>query len=367
MKILFCGGGTAGHVYPAIAMAEIIKERYRKSEFLFVGRAGGDENRAITEAGYRLKTIEISGFKRKLSFENIKRLRLALTSLGEAKKIIHEFSPDLIIGTGGYVSWPILVEGRRAKIPTMIHEANAVPGLVTKMLSRKVDMVMLGFERAGDFLPKHANTRVVGNPVRQDFKKINRATARRKLGIGEEQFMILSFGGSLGAEVLNRAITECMRDYGEYDDRIVHIHATGKRYYDSVTKTSGNRGKKGQHILAYIDNMPLYLSSADIAITRSGAITTAEIIESEIPSILIPSPNVSGNHQYENAKVLSDKVAAILLPEIEADAERIREEVLHLYENRDKREKIITALRDLKAEKCEDRILNAIREVLRDR
>ena len=198
MKIMFCGGGTAGHIYPAIAMAEIMKSARKDTEFLFVGRMGGDENRSIEESGYSLRELKLRGLRRSLSPKNILVMLEALRATELAKDLILEFSPDVIIGTGGYVSWPVIRAGIRLGIPTAIHESNAIPGLVTRLLAQGCDAIMLGIEDARQYLSKRANVHFVGNPVRQDFTRLGRSAARRRLGMRDDEFLIVSFGGSLG-------------------------------------------------------------------------------------------------------------------------------------------------------------------------
>ena len=313
MRLLLCGGGTAGHINPAIAVAEELIESQKDAKVLFVGREGGKENQLIEKAGFNLKTINIQGLKRKLTVKNFTVLRNAIKSVAEAKRIIRDFKPDVILGTGGYVCWPVIMAGKKLGIPTTIHESNVVPGLTTKLLSRITDMIFLNAEETKAYLSKKARTKTVGNPLRKDFRKISRSVARKKLKLQENELLIVSFGGSIGAEKINEVILDVMKKYSSKQENITHIHAVGKRYYSKIAEVKS--GLKSCKILPYIDDMPLYLNAADIAICRSGSMTVSEICEVGVPSILIPSPNVTANHQLANAKRLEQANAAIVLEE----------------------------------------------------
>ena len=322
MRILLCGGGTAGHINPAIAIAEETLSRFPDAEVLFIGREGGNENKAITDAGFSLKTIKIMGLKRSLSLNNILRIYTALQSVSAAKKIILDFKPDVILGTGGYVSWPVIFAGQSMNIPTAIHESNVVPGLTTRLLASRCTRVFVAREETKEYLPKRAKILAVGNPLRKGFLSISREQARRKLGIKDDEVLILSFGGSIGAEKINKVIIDVIENHSSKNAKVRHIHATGRRYYKQVN-SSFKKEKDGCVILPYIDNMPCVLKAADIVICRSGAMTISEIMAVGVASILIPSPNVSGNHQFLNAKYLSDKETAIMIEEKNLTSEQL--------------------------------------------
>ncbi len=338
MKVILCGGGTAGHIHPAIAIAEILKEKEAKADILFIGREGGKENRAVKRARLKIKTLEVSGLKRQLSVKNIKSLYLAFKARFEAEKIIKEFTPDIIIGTGGYVCYPVIRAGQRLGIRTVIHESNAVAGLTTRLLSTKCDKVMLGYRSAGEKLKRKDNIAAVGTPIRKDFKVISRQRARKLLKIAPEELLIVSFGGSLGAFMMNNACVRLMKNYSAEKKKIKHIHSLGDRFYESCKEDDFKRGRDGCKLVSYIDNMPTVLAAADIAITRAGALTLSELIFSGVASVLIPSPGVTDDHQTKNAKELSDAGAAITVKEGE-----------NLYEE------LLTAVRSL-AEDDENRL-----------
>ena len=330
MRIILCGGGTAGHINPAIAVAEEILDTEPASEILFIGREGGRENELVTKAGIRLQTIPIKGLKRSLSPENISRIRDALLARRRAEKIIKEFKPDVILGTGGYVCWPVISAGKSLGIPTAIHESNITPGLTTKLLARSCDAVFLSQDKTKEYLPKKAKTLVVGTPLRKEFTSLSRSECRRRLGLKDEDILILSFGGSIGADKINHTMIEVMKNYSAKEANVTHIHATGERYYESLPKEDKNLGNSKCKIKAYIDNMPTLMKAADIAVCRSGAMTITELCAAGVAPILIPSPNVTGNHQYMNARLLSDHGAAEIIEEKELTSKALTEAINRL-------------------------------------
>ena len=313
MRLLLCGGGTAGHVNPAIAIAEELRASHSDSEILFIGREDGNENSLISDAGFKFRTLKIKGIKRSLSTENIKRALNAIKSIAKAKEIIKEFSPDVILGTGGYVCWPVILAGKKMGIPIAIHESNITPGLTTKLLAKKSDIVFLNHDATKNHLPKKVNAITVGNPLRRSFKKTSRNDARQTLGISEKELLILSFGGSIGAEKMNEVIIEVIKDFSSKEKSIKHIHAVGKRYFNEIKQRKEEYPRC--KILPFIDDMPTLMRAADIVICRCGAMTLSEICEVGVASILIPSPNVTGNHQYKNGKYLENMGGAILIEE----------------------------------------------------
>ena len=341
MRILFAGGGTAGHINPAIGIAEEVLFRDRKSSVAFVGRRGGAENASITKGGYKLYTMNVKGLERKLTLRNIKSLFLAVKAMGDAKGIIRDFTPDVIVGTGGYVSWPILRYGIKAGIPTVMHESNVYPGLVTRKLSSKCDLTLLCSEDSIKHLKDPKRTAVVGNPLRRGFYEGTRNDARRALGIGSGDILIVSFGGSLGSEAINNEVIRLMEQYSLKDGRIRHIHSAGQRYYEKIRSSYPKltSGDSGCIIKEYIDDMPRIMSAADIVISRAGAMTLSEIARAAVPAILIPSPNVADNHQLKNAEALARKDAAVLIEESDLN-ERLIGTVKELAESAHLRKKL---------------------------
>ncbi len=367
MRILFCGGGTAGHIMPAVAMCEMIGKNIKNCEFAFVGRRGGYENRSITSRGYKLYTIDIEGLQRKLSFKNVSAIIKVLKSGRKAKEIISDFNPDIVIGTGGYVCYPIIRAAQRLKIKTLIHESNAYPGLVTRLLGKKCDKLLLNHEITKKYLKKSNNSVVVGNPIRSEFSSMTKKDARQKLGIKNNEFFIVSFGGSLGSEILNNAMIKLMNEYSCHTLKVVHLHACGARYYNGIKEINPNLCMKNKQcsIVPYIDNMPIVLKAADLAITRSGAMTISEITHAKIASLLIPSPNVTANHQYYNAKSLSDVGAAIMIEEKDLSSEALIKIIKELKENDHKRNAMAEKAASVSRTDTEKKVLEEIKNLSR--
>ncbi|MBP3370135.1 MAG: UDP-N-acetylglucosamine--N-acetylmuramyl-(pentapeptide) pyrophosphoryl-undecaprenol N-acetylglucosamine transferase [Clostridia bacterium] len=326
MRVLFSGGGTGGHISPALAMADIIKMNIPDVEIAFVGTPKGIENSLIPQAGYKLYHVEIEGIRRSFTTENIKAVYLAFSSPAKAKKIIKEFAPDIVIGTGGYVCWPALKAAADLKIPTVLHESNALPGMAVRRLQDKVDVVMTNFEATKELLSPEANVVNVGNPLRAACNTVTKAEARKKLGIPESvEFVTLSFGGSLGAPELNRAACEMMSGFAHSKHKNIKcFHVGGKRYYESACKffSAYDLERDDRFVLMeYTSDLPIYMAAADLVICRAGAMTLTEIAKMGKAAIIIPSPNVVDNHQYKNAKALADKDAAVVICEDELNVD----------------------------------------------
>ncbi|MBQ8302983.1 MAG: undecaprenyldiphospho-muramoylpentapeptide beta-N-acetylglucosaminyltransferase [Clostridia bacterium] len=347
MKIIFCGGGTAGHITPAIAVAEEVRKSDKNAKILFIGRNGGRENELVKKAGFEIKTINVGGLKRSLSLKNIKTVLNAVKAIKTASSIIEEFDPDVILGTGGYVCWPVIYAGKRLGVRTAIHESNVIPGLTTRLIAGKCNKVFLNHKETADHLGSKVKTVVVGNPLRSEFYKITKDEARRKLGIPSDEILIVSFGGSIGAEKINNVMLEVIEKYSSQKSKIKHLHSTGERYFWSMNIDQKKYESKGCKILPFINDMPTALRAADIAVCRSGAMTLSELAASEVAAILIPSPNVTDNHQYKNAKHLLEAGAAVLIEEKNLSAEVLITELDSLKNDkngRKKRAKTLSAL-----------------------
>ena len=344
MRVLMTGGGTGGHVNPALAIAEIIKTNQPDSEIAFVGTKRGIENRLVPKAGYKLYHINIQGIRRSLSPANLKTAYLVLTSPLHAKKIIKEFKPDIVIGTGGYVCWPLLKAASLMGVPTIVHESNAIAGVAVKQLKNKVDVIMTNFESTADNLKAKAKVMRVGNPISADFGRIDKAEARRALGIPESVgTVILSCGGSLGARKVNEAALTVMRDIVSVRSDVMHFHASGRNDAEFARQTLVDHGLEGRENIVmseYIYNMPTVMAAADIVICRAGAMTLSELAAVGKAAVIIPSPNVTDNHQYKNAKVLADADAAVLIEEKELTDGRLTAEVERLVRDADARAKM---------------------------
>lgn len=322
MRVLITGGGTGGHVNPALAIANTIKQNDPDAEIAYVGTKKGIENKLVPKAGYPIYYVEVRGIKRSLSPSNIKAAYLALTSPIKAKKIIKAFAPDIVVGTGGYVSWPVVKAASQMGIPTALHESNAIAGVAVKMLQNCVDRIYLNFEKTGESLKcDKSKLMKVGNPILGGFSSLSREEARKKLGIDDKyKYIILSYAGSMGAEKVNDAVLCLMREFTAKHPEVYHIHATGSielALCTSQFKEMGLDKCKNIELCEYIYDMPVKMAAADITINRAGAMTISELAATGKSSIFIPSPNVAENHQYKNAKVLSDAGAASLFEEKE--------------------------------------------------
>ncbi len=337
MRVLLTGGGTAGHINPALAIAETVRKNMPDAEIEFVGIRNGKEADLIPREGYRLHFVESMGIRRSLSPANIKAIWLAWTSprAKATQKILDDFAPDIVIGTGGYASWPIMKAAALRGIPTAVHESNALPGLTVRRLQNQVDRIWTNFSRTGELLKLKDPSKLlqVGNPLRNGFGAISREEARRRLGLEQGRLMVLSFGGSLGAEGVNRAVIRMMAEYTAKHPEILHVHAAGKRDFDATMEEFRRQGlheKENCLLVDYIYDMPLRMAAADVVISRAGAMTLSELSLMEKTAVLIPSPYVADNHQYLNAKALADAGAAALVEESRLEEGLLTETVVAL-------------------------------------
>ena len=331
-KILFATGGTGGHINPALAVAGYIRENYPKAEILFVGTADRMEAQLVPAAGYDFKTIEIQGFSRELNFEglkhNIKTVNLLFKSEGQAKKIIEDFKPDVVIGFGGYVSGPVLSVAARMGIPTAVHEQNAFSGVTNKILAKKVDVVMLTAPEAEKLLKPKNPCVVTGLPIRGEIISANKEFARAEMKL-DSRPLILSMGGSLGARAINEAVKYLILHRFEKKD-CYYLHATGKAgasMIDDIGKDVDLNSNPQIMLREYINDMDRCLAASDLVVCRAGASSLSEIQALGKPSILVPYPYAAENHQYYNAKTMSDRDAAILIEEKNFTGERLLSEV----------------------------------------
>ncbi len=344
MKFLFTCGGTAGHINPAIGVAGRLKKLIPEAEILFIGAEGMMETELVPREGYPIRTIEISNLSRSLSVSGLKHnlhtARTVVRGIRDAKTILREFAPDVVIGTGGYVCYPVIEAAHALRIPTLLHESNAVPGLTTKLLAHRADCIMVGFENAAENYPAGTNVVFTGTPVRADFETLDRGEARRRLGIPADRPLLLSVWGSLGSDHMNGI----MADFAPLAARrreFLMIHSAGKRGYPvlmDALKTRGWTGtaENGVEIREYIYDMPLVMAAADLVMCRSGASTLGELAALGKPALLIPSPNVTNHHQEKNARLLVEAGAAGMLLEGTFDAESLYETAANLLRDKEK-------------------------------
>lgn len=360
MRVLFSGGGTAGHINPALALAQNLKETDPKCELLFIGTKSGLESSLVPKSGFKIEYIDITGFKRKLSFDNIKTVFRFLTSVQKCKSIIKKFHPDVVVGTGGYVSGPALFAAHRMKIPTAIQEQNAVLGVTTKFLSRFADRIFISFDESRKYIKYPEKIQLCGNPIRKELLKTDYKSARAELKLKNE-FFILCFAGSLGAERINDVMKDFIERISEEPGIKLYI-ATGDRYYDTVIQ-SIRKIPSNVTIQRYIYNMDCLLNAADLVVSRSGAITISEITALAKPAILVPSPNVTNNHQYHNARVLSQNNAAVLIEEKDLTSDKIYENVMDLYHHPEKLAQMKISSEKLALRNATDEITQGIRRL----
>ncbi len=376
MKVILAGGGTAGHINPALAIISIIREHCPDAEFLFAGTPNGMEARLVPMEGIAFAPIKVSGFQRKLTPKNVVRnIKAAayLTTAGHtAKKIIRDFSPDLVIGTGGYVSGPIVMEAAAEGIPTAIHEQNAYPGVTTRILSKRVNAVMLTMEEATQYLPEGIHCIKTGLPVRKGFSDdaISREEAKKQLGLDPGKLCIFSWGGSLGAGGINDSAAALIRWEKENHIPVSHIHSYGKMGHDTFEQRVAEAGAdlkndKSLIIKEYIHNMDVCTAAADLIICRSGASAISELEAMGRASILIPSPVVAGNHQYHNAMALGRVGAAVVIEQKDLTDELIINEVKKLLESPEKLSTLAARAHEQCIKDTPDRIWSVIEEITR--
>lgn len=370
MRILFAGGGTAGHINPALAIAGYVREQAPKTEILYVGAKGGMEERLVPAANFAFRSIVISGFQRKLTLKNIGRnvktvFRLAGAS-SAAKRILQDFQPDLCVGTGGYVSGPVIRQAMKMGIPAIIHEQNAFPGVTNKMLSKQARYTMLAVEDARKHLDPDANCVLTGNPVRQEVIRAKREEARKALGL-DSRPMILSFGGSLGARTINEAAADLLAESaktGQYQ----HIHGYGQysKWMPDLIREKGVDLAQAPHIQLkeYIHNMPECLAAADLVICRAGAITLSELQVQGKGAILVPSPNVAENHQYHNAMAMVRRGAALILEEKDLSGNALCQKVAEVFANPDGPVSLGQSAKAMAIADANQRIYKIIREIV---
>ena len=342
MKILFAGGGTAGHINPALAVAGYIKEHRPDAEISYIGTAEKLEAKLVPAAGYDFHTIEVAGFQRKISFKsaikNIKAARLAVTASIDSKKLLRQLQPDLVVGTGGYVSGPVLKEAQRLGFKTAIHEQNAYPGVTNKALAKTVDKVMLTVKKAEEHLECKNEPVVTGLPVRSEIIEADREFSRAKLGVSPASIMVLSMGGSLGAKAINENMTALIAERWQ-NKNLFFMHSTGKygKWVPEKLKELGVDENKASNVVIreYIDDMDVCLAASDLVIGRAGASSLSEIEAVGRASILIPSPNVAENHQYHNAMALVENDAARVIEEKDLTSEKLISEFDSLVADRE--------------------------------
>lgn len=369
MKVVMTGGGTAGHVNPALSIAQIIESGCPGSSVRFIGTHRGLESKLVPKAGYPLIEIDVQGLRRSLSPSNFKVLWKAYTSYRECRKMLKDDRPDLVVGTGGYVCWPVCQAAASLGIPMALHESNAEPGFAVKMLKGSADVIFVNFDATRRFLTgSKAKIEHVGMPIHKDFTRLNRAEARRAVDPeGKWKYILLSFGGSLGAAHLNEAMLEFMGSYMKDHPEVLLIHSAGSRGYADMKarfEEAGLASLENIRLMEYIYDMPKQMIAADVVICRSGASTLSELTAIRKASILIPSPNVTNNQQYKNAALLADKGAAYLLADAELSGAKLSELVKDLLGNPEALKAMEDAAGAFAVPDTEEKILNQLKELV---
>lgn len=371
MRAIIAAAGTAGHINPGLAIANEIKKQEKDSKIIFIGTTRGLENDLVPRAGYELKTIDAYGLSKKISIDNIKKMYKTLKGFAEAKKIIKEFKPDVVIGTGGYICGATITEAHKLGIPTVLHESNAFPGRAVKMLAKRTNTILVSFEDAISRIKGCKNIVYTGTPVK--IKKQNYTVEQRKnkleeLKLRNDKPSVLIFGGSQGAKRINDSIIEIIEKGLNKNYQV--IWATGPKQYD-VIKEELDKNKKninrieGMKIVPYIYNMEEMMNISDLIVARSGAMTVTEIANLEKPSILIPLPNVSHNHQLYNAKVLENIGAATIILNDELTGEKLNAEIEKIVLNKGKMLDMGKKAFKVSVSNVEEKIYNEIKRLVR--
>ena len=371
MNVIFTCGGTGGHINPAIAVANMWKARYPDSKILFIGAVGGMEEKLVPKAGYELKTLPGGGLSRSLSFagikKNVKVMYNLMSSVSRCKKIIRDFKADIVVGTGGYASFPALMAAGMLKIPSCVHESNAVPGLTTRMAERWASKILICFPQSARYYKDQSKVQIVGMPVHSQFLHGKKQESRAELGL-DSRPVILSAFGSLGAKAMNEMTAELLRLEKEAGYPFQHIHAVGKfgwEWLPALVKEKGVDTENGSVFLKeYIYNMPTVMTAADIVIGRAGSSSLNEIAAAGIPCILIPSPNVTANHQEKNARALEEQGAAVVMLESECTAQGVMDQINRLLNDSDAYSRMRSALLGMAVPDSAERMCTIMEELI---
>ena len=373
MNVIFTCGGTGGHINPAIAVANVFRERHPDSRILFIGAAGHMEEQLVPKAGFELKCLHVAGMVRGKSFsaitKNLKTVGHTVKAVSQCKKIIREFGADVIVGTGGYACFPALMAGTMMGIPTCVHESNAMPGLTTRLLSGRVDRVLVCFGESAKHYKNPEKVETVGMPVRREFIDTQRQQARKELGLSPDEPVVLSAFGSLGAKVMNETVAQMFALEQKEGYPFRHIHATGKYGWQWMPEKVAScgvelSGNDRIDMREYVYNMPTVMAAADVFISRAGASSCNEIAASGTPSVLIPSPNVTDNHQEKNARVLADHGGAVLLLEKDCTAEKLYAQVKALLADRKRCGEMASALKQIVVLDSAERICDILESMV---
>ena len=367
MKIIFTCGGTAGHINPAVALARMFQERVEGCQVLFVGAKGGMEERLVPKEGFPLETVTISSFWRSLRpsgiQHNLRTLRNLSVSKREAARILDTFQPDLVVGTGGYASYPVVHAAARRGIPTAVHESNAVPGLTTQRLAKVADRVMVGYEESRQHYQHPERVVVTGTPVRGEFFQITRQQARDALGIKDDRPLVLSYWGSLGAEVMNGYMVDFLRQAARDGAPFHHIHGAGRNFAAMEKALAGDHLPPALQVREYIYDMAAVMRAADLVLCRAGASTISELTALGVPALIVPSPYVTNNHQEKNARVLENAGGAVVLLEKDCSGQALFQAACGILHDGARRASMERAMSALGIRDATERIYQTVLEI----
>ena len=370
-RVLFTCGGTAGHVNPAIALAQLTLERNPQARILFVGAERGLEKDLVPKAGYDFTTVHISSFHRSFKPAEIKHNLISVGNLlrapGEARAILRAFRPEAVVGTGGYASYPLVKAAARAGIPTAVHESNMVPGLTTQMLENYSGRIMVGFESCRKHYRRPEKVVVTGTPVRSDFFAMTKAEAKKRLGVDDGRPLLVSFWGSLGASGMNRQMADFLALEARREP-FHHIHGAGKQDYPMVLETLREKGVRLEdhpalRVREYIYDMAPVMRAADLVICRAGASTISELTALGTPALMVPSPYVTNNHQEKNARALEEAGGAAVLTETECSGQALFQAACAILHDEARRGKMEEAMAALGIRDAAERIYQTVLEL----
>ena len=373
MRVIIAAAGTGGHINPGIAIANKIKEEEPDSEIIFIGTTRGLENDLVPRAGYGLRTIDAYGLSKKISIENINQLYKTYKGIGEAKKIVKEFKPDIVIGTGGYICGAVVLAAKKNNVPVLLHESNAFPGKAVQMLAKKADTILVSFKDARERIKNCKNVIFTGTPVKikkQNYSINKKTEIIKEIGLSQAKPIVLIFGGSQGAQRINEAIIHIIENNLNKNYQL--IWATGPKQYDIIDKELQNNNIniekiENTRIVPYIYNMEEVQNVCDLVVARSGAMTVTEISNLAKPSILIPLPNVSNDHQMHNAKVLEKINAAKIITNDNLNGELLNNTINSIIEDKSVCEKMGQNAFKVSTTNVEEKIYEEIKKLVASR
>ena len=358
MKIIVVAGGTGGHIYPAIAIINKIKEKEKKVEFLYIGTSDRMEKDIIPKLGIKFIGIDMEGLNRKNIFSNVQVIRKFNKAVTKAKEIIKEFKPDVVIGAGGYITAPVLYAAHKLKIPTLIHEQNSIPGISNKFISNFSDKICVSLPNSLNLFPSD-KTVYTGNPRSEEIKNVKKKP-KSSLGFNQDKKLVIVVMGSLGSTTMTKKIKELIPGFNNKAYQVLVI--TGKKYFDEYKDINVSENVK---IVPYMDDLINVMKDSDLIVSRAGASTIAEITAIGLPAILVPSPYVTNNHQYKNAKELEDRGACIIVTEDDFSKDKIIHEIDKIFDNKDAYDKMIINSKELGIADSATRIYNEMKKIIR--